>query len=81
MPQIIIQTGAPGSKGNADVLREAAHAVDTASDRSRELLIERIDWALRDAEELERRRGRRYEEPAETGFNHRSGSIYDTAVL
>lgn len=80
MPQIIIQTGQPGSKGSADVLRETAHTVDTESDRSRELLIERIGWALRDAEEIEERGERTYEEPAESGYTHRGGSIYDTAV-
>ena len=81
MPQIIIQTGQPGSKGNADVLRETANPIDTATARSRELLIERIEWALRDAEELERGISRSYEEPAEAGYNHRSGSIGDAALI
>lgn len=81
MPQIIIQTGQPGSAGNADVLRETANPVDTATDRSRELLIERIEWALRDAEELERRSASGYEDPAEPPFSRSSGSIVDAALM
>lgn len=81
MPQIIIETGNPGSRRTAEVLRESANPIDTESGRSRDLLIERISWALRDAEEIERAVEGPYDEPVEVGFNHRSGSIADTALL
>lgn len=81
MPQIIVQTGQPGSTHGDDVLRETAHAFDTESARSRDLLLERIGWALQDAEAIERARNTSYEEPAEPEFSRRSGSIADAALI
>lgn len=80
MPQIIIQTSGPGGSGT-EVHRERIHATDVETDTSSHLLIERIGWALSDAEQIEDRRNGGYEEQPEATFSRRDGTIADTGVL
>jgi hypothetical protein len=63
MPQIIITTDGHGGK-DASVYRERINAADFETETASLLLIERISWALSDADELERRLG---SGPEETG--------------
>ncbi len=79
MPQIIITTSGPGDGQAVEVHRERVHPSDVASDTSSHLLVERIGWALNDAESLED--GRRYEEDATVSFTRSAGTVADTGVL
>lgn len=54
MPQIVIRTNGKDGIEELEVLHERVGAVDVESDTSTRLLIERIGWALSDAEEIER---------------------------
>lgn len=78
MPQIIVTTADPGRDSSVEVHRERVDSVDVSSDTSSHLLVERIGWALSDAEEIEADG-----EPVERngGFSPRSGTITDSAVL
>lgn len=54
MPQIVVRTNGPDGQDEQEVLHERVAAVDLETDTSTALLIERIGWALSDAEDLER---------------------------
>jgi hypothetical protein len=54
MPQIIITTDAPDGRGATEVHRERISPVDVETETASFLLVERIGWALSDADELER---------------------------
>ena len=80
MPQIIIKTSGPGDGRGTEVHRERVHPTDVESERSSNLLIERISWALSDAAEIEHDR-QSHDDPAADSFAHRQGTIADTAVF
>jgi len=56
MPRIRITTDPLGSPGGAVVLDERVAATDLDSDHFAAALIERIGWALADADDVERRK-------------------------
>jgi hypothetical protein len=80
MPQIIIETTGPGERGT-EVLRERVIPTDVASDHSSRLLVERIGWALTDAEELEQVRGSSYDDEPSEPFTSQEGTVSDTRVI
>ena len=53
MPQIIITTDGPGGTGTTEVHRERINPADFETESASFLLIERIGWALSDADQLE----------------------------
>ena len=53
MPEIIITTGAEDGGRATEVHRERIDAAEVESDTASHLLVERIGWALSDAETLE----------------------------
>jgi hypothetical protein len=57
MPRIRITTERTGSAGAAVTLDERIATSDLSSDRFAAALIERIGWALADADDAEQRRG------------------------
>jgi hypothetical protein len=57
MPQIIITTDAPDGSGATEVHRERISPADVETETASFLLVERIGWALSDADELERPTG------------------------
>jgi hypothetical protein len=54
MPQIIITTDGPDQDGPTEVHRERINAADVETETASHLLVERIGWALSDADQLER---------------------------
>lgn len=56
MPQIIITANGPNPDRPIEVHRERVSSTDVDTDMSSHLLVERIGWALSDAEELEAKR-------------------------
>jgi len=56
MPRVIITTNLPPSGEAPVLLDEHLSTVHLSSDHSAAQLIERLSWAVRDAEEAERRR-------------------------
>lgn len=54
MPQIIITTDARDGSGATEVHRERISPADVETETASFLLVERIGWALSDADELER---------------------------
>ena len=54
MPQIIVKTDGPGEDDGTEVHRERIDPADVETDTASHLLVERIGWALSDAEGLER---------------------------
>jgi hypothetical protein len=54
MPQIIIKTDGPDSDGGTEVHRERIDPADVETETASHLLVERIGWALSDAEGIER---------------------------
>jgi len=54
MPQIIITTDGPGETEAKEVHRERIHAADVETETASNLLVERIGWALSDADQIER---------------------------
>jgi hypothetical protein len=54
MPQIIITTDGPGEDRGTEVHRERIHAADVETETASHLLVERIGWALSDADQIER---------------------------
>lgn len=52
MPQIIVQA-APGDRPGSVTLKERVNGTDMHSDHFAGQLVERIGWALMDAEDLE----------------------------
>jgi hypothetical protein len=55
MPTIIIQTEADNGRPKATTLTERVVPADAHSEHYLAQLVERVGWALLDAEELERR--------------------------
>jgi hypothetical protein len=53
VPQVIITTNEAGGSGAIEVLRERIVPADFETETASSLLIERIGWALNDAEALE----------------------------
>jgi hypothetical protein len=80
MPQIIIKTSGPGQADGTEVHRERIDPGDVETDTSSRLLVERIGWALSDADEIERGSTDGYDEEPASPFAHRDGSLADTRV-
>ena len=55
MPQIIITTDDPRGNGSIEVHRERIIPADVETETASSLLVERIGWALSDADQLEHR--------------------------
>ncbi|MGA8219063.1 MAG: hypothetical protein WB771_10875 [Solirubrobacterales bacterium] len=77
MPQIIVQA-APGERPGPVTLHERLNGNDLNSDDFARQLVERIGWALLDAEDLEETadhlgRGRREADPA---FHGEAGAAF-----
>lgn len=53
MPHIVVRTSGIESKHGADVLRERIAASDLESEQFTSRLLERISWALDDADSIE----------------------------
>ena len=54
MPQIVVRTSGLESKRGAEVMRERVVASDLESEQFAAQLVERIGWALADADSLEK---------------------------
>jgi hypothetical protein len=55
MPQIIVKTDGPGEDGGTEVHRERIDSADVETETASHLLVERIGWALSDADQIERK--------------------------
>ncbi len=55
MPQILVVTDAPREDASQVVYRERIATTDLESDHFSGQLVERVGWAVRDANELERK--------------------------
>lgn len=55
MPQLLISTDRPGVEAGTVVYKERVNLSDLESDHFSQQLVERVGWALRDADELEHR--------------------------
>ncbi len=55
MPQIIITTDCPQGTGPIEVHRERIIPADVETETASSLLVQRIGWALSDADQLEHR--------------------------
>jgi hypothetical protein len=65
MPQILVVTDTPAENVSKVVYRERIATADLESDHYSGQLVERVGWAVRDANELEHRAERRSpEQPA-----------------
>ena len=53
MPEIIITTADRARAGGTEVHRERIHAADVETETASHLLVERIGWALSDADKIE----------------------------
>lgn len=53
MPQIIVTTDGPGEDAGTEVHRERISVADVETEAASHLLVERIGWALSDADQLE----------------------------
>jgi hypothetical protein len=59
MPQILVVTDLQGDAGNSDVVyRERISLSDLESDHFSGQLVERVGWAVLDADEIEHREAR-----------------------
>ncbi len=58
MPQIVVVTDSPTEDGAKVVYRERISSSDLESDHFSGQLVQRVGWAVRDANELERRSDR-----------------------
>lgn len=58
MPQIVIKADGPDSRREREVMRERVAVSDLESELFTAHLVERIEWALSDAQSLEQRAGR-----------------------
>ncbi len=56
MPQIVVRTSGLESKRGAEVMRERVVSSDLESEQFASQLVERIGWALADADSLEESR-------------------------
>jgi hypothetical protein len=75
MPQIIVRTDGPDTNGGTEVHRERVEPADVTTEAASRLLVERIGWALSDAEDLESRDGN-----VAAPFTRERGSIADASV-
>lgn len=55
MPQILVVADVHDEAGDAVVYREGINSSDLESDHFSDQLVERVGWALLDADDLERR--------------------------
>ena len=55
MPQIVVRTSGVENKSGAEVMRERVVASDLESEQFASQLVERIGWALADADSIEER--------------------------
>ena len=53
MPQIVVTANGPESRGGREVMRERVAPTDLESDLFIAHLVERIEWALSDADSIE----------------------------
>ena len=58
MPQILVVTDSPANATSSVVYRERVSSTDLESDHFSGQLVERVGWALRDANEVERKSSR-----------------------
>jgi len=59
MPQILVVTDLPGDPGSTDVVyRERISLSDLESDHFSGQLVERVGWAVLDADEIEHKENR-----------------------
>lgn len=75
MPEIIVKTNGPTADGGTEVHRERVEPAEVHTDAGSSLLVERIGWALSDADDLESRDG-----DTAAAFSRKRGTIADTAV-
>lgn len=75
MPEIIIRTNGPNADGATEVHRERVEPAEVDTETGSHLLVERIGWALSDADDLESRDG-----DTAAAFTRRRGTIADTSV-
>lgn len=64
MPQILVVTDVPEQSDNAVVYRERIALSDLESDHFSAQLVERVGWAVLDADEIEHRDPRQTDEPS-----------------
>lgn len=75
MPQIVVTAGSGlSTRAGREVLRERVVASDLESELFVNHLIERIEWALADADSIEARQRRRREAAAQRGPSPGSSS-------
>jgi hypothetical protein len=58
MPQILVVTDSPTDAASSVIYRERVSSTDLESDHFSGQLVERVGWALRDANEVERKSSR-----------------------
>lgn len=59
MPQIVVTSNGPGSRAGREVMRERVAVTDLESGVFITHLVERIEWALSDADSIESREARK----------------------
>jgi hypothetical protein len=64
MPQILIVTDTPAEAGSTVVYRERIATADLESDHYSGQLVERVGWAVLDADEIEHRAERDRVDPS-----------------
>ncbi len=64
MPQILVVTDVPDATGSTVVYRERIATTDLESDHYSGQLVERVGWAVRDADEIEHRVERKQARPS-----------------
>jgi hypothetical protein len=64
MPQILVEADRRADDGSTIVYRERINLSDLESDHFSDQLVERVGWAVLDADELERTEDGRRGEPA-----------------
>lgn len=67
MPQILVVTDIPDATGSTVVYRERIATTDLESDHYSGQLVERVGWAVRDANEIEHRVERNRVHPSTQG--------------
>jgi hypothetical protein len=67
MPQILVVTDIPDASGSTVVYRERIASADLESDHYSGQLVERVGWAVRDADEIENRVERNRAHPSARG--------------
>src|SRR5258706_957718 len=67
MPQILVVTDIPDETGSTVVYRERIATADLESDHYSGQLVERVGWAVHDADEIEHRVERKQAHPSTRG--------------